>query len=75
MFWLRNKKNNFQLRTLIWGPVQGLNQYLGMYQWNIKKKTINKCKELTMLSSDSNNSKNSLNKLSKVVYMLLKVDD
>ena len=21
MFWLRNKKNNFQLRTLIWGPV------------------------------------------------------
>ena len=20
MFWLRNKKNNFQLRTLIWGP-------------------------------------------------------
>ena len=21
MFWLRNKKNNFQLRTFIWGPV------------------------------------------------------
>ena len=21
MFWLRNKKNNFHLRTLIWGPV------------------------------------------------------
>ena len=21
MFWLRNKKNNFQLHTLIWGPV------------------------------------------------------
>ena len=21
IFWLRNKKNNFQLRTLIWGPV------------------------------------------------------
>ena len=20
MFWLRNKKNNFQLRTIIWGP-------------------------------------------------------
>ena len=20
MFWLRNKKNNFQLRTPIWGP-------------------------------------------------------
>ena len=20
MFWLRNKKNNFQLRTFIWGP-------------------------------------------------------
>ena len=20
MFWLRNKNNNFQLRTLIWGP-------------------------------------------------------
>ena len=20
MFWLRNKENNFQLRTLIWGP-------------------------------------------------------
>ena len=20
MFWLRNKKNNFQLRTHIWGP-------------------------------------------------------
>ena len=24
MFWLRNKKNNFQLRTLIWGPVYGI---------------------------------------------------
>ena len=23
MFWLRDKKNNFQLQTLIWGP--GLN--------------------------------------------------
>ena len=23
MFWLRNKKNNFQLRTLIWGPGKG----------------------------------------------------
>ena len=22
MFWLRNKKNNFQLRTLIWGPAK-----------------------------------------------------
>ena len=22
MFWLRNKKNNFQLATLIWGPDQ-----------------------------------------------------
>ena len=21
IFWLRNKKNNFQLHTLIWGPV------------------------------------------------------
>ena len=21
MFWLRNKKNNFQLRTIIWGHV------------------------------------------------------
>ena len=26
MFWLRNKKNNFQLRTLIWGPGQGFIQ-------------------------------------------------
>ena len=24
MFWLRNKKNNFQLHTLIWGPGHGL---------------------------------------------------
>ena len=24
MFWLRNKKNNFQLRTLIWGPILSL---------------------------------------------------
>ena len=23
MFWLRDKKNNFQLHTLIWGPVSG----------------------------------------------------
>ena len=23
MFWLRNNKNNFQLRTLIWGPGSG----------------------------------------------------
>ena len=22
MFWLRNKKNNFQVRTLIWRPAQ-----------------------------------------------------
>ena len=22
MFWLRNKKNNFRLRTLIWGPAE-----------------------------------------------------
>ena len=30
MFWLRNKKNNFQLHTLIWGPgfgsIECLNQ-------------------------------------------------
>ena len=24
MFWLRNKKNNFQSHTLIWGPDMGL---------------------------------------------------
>ena len=24
MFWLRNKKNYFQLSTLIWEPVKGL---------------------------------------------------
>ena len=23
MFWLRYKKNNFQLHTLIWGPAEG----------------------------------------------------
>ena len=26
MFWLRNKKNNFPVGTLIWGPV-----YIGSY--------------------------------------------
>ena len=25
MFWLRNTKNNFQLRTLIWGPTPHYN--------------------------------------------------
>ena len=24
MFWLRNEKNNFQLSTLIWGPVSAI---------------------------------------------------
>ena len=24
MFWMRNKKNNFQLRTLIWGPADSV---------------------------------------------------
>ena len=25
MFWLRNKKNNIQLHTLIWGPESSIN--------------------------------------------------
>ena len=36
MFWLRNKKNNFQLHTLIWGPgVQGLSKDEGL-NWIIE---------------------------------------
>ena len=34
MFWLRNKKKNFQLRTLIWGPGKGskiLNAFLLLF--------------------------------------------
>ena len=27
MFWLRNTKNNFQLRTLIWGPERLLHSF------------------------------------------------
>ena len=30
MFWLRNKKNNFQLRTLVWGPVSLSHSYKNM---------------------------------------------
>ena len=30
MFWLRNKKNNFQLRTLIWGPADVFIKYDAM---------------------------------------------
>ena len=26
MFWLRNKKNNFQIHTLIWGPVNTIDE-------------------------------------------------
>ena len=26
MFWLRNKKNNFQLHTFIWRPVTGVSE-------------------------------------------------
>ena len=29
MFWLRNKKINFQLRTLIWGPGRDLEKLFG----------------------------------------------
>ena len=29
MFWLRNKKDNFQLRTLIWGPADVSSSGLG----------------------------------------------
>ena len=35
MFWLRNKKNDFQSRTLIWGPYVGLDtrkQVFGILQ-------------------------------------------
>ena len=28
MFWLTNKKNNFQLRTLIWRPALTLNPFM-----------------------------------------------
>ena len=34
MFWLRNKKNNFQLRTLIWGPVTFMPLLLGAMSWS-----------------------------------------
>ena len=32
MFWLRNKKNNFQLPTLIWGPDLSYYIYLNL-EW------------------------------------------
>ena len=40
MFWLRNKENNFQLRTLIWGPelwMFVINPFkpLAFYLWDI----------------------------------------
>ena len=34
MFWMRNKKNNFQLRTLIWGPVTFMSLPLGAMSWS-----------------------------------------
>ena len=30
MFWTRNKKNSFQLRSLIWGPVNHYNSFSGV---------------------------------------------
>ena len=34
MFWLRNKKNNFQLRFIIWGPVY---LFMGFQDTRVKK--------------------------------------
>ena len=35
MFWLRNKKNNVQLRTLIWGPPISLKGQLSLDKMKI----------------------------------------
>ena len=47
MFWLRNKNNNFQLCTLIWGPVIGMDHVISelcykgiILQRNYTKMTI-----------------------------------
>ena len=32
MFWLRNKKNNFQLHTLIWGSDHGSSQLFFLFE-------------------------------------------
>ena len=31
MFWLRNKKNNFLLHSLVWGPARALNFSLSLH--------------------------------------------
>ena len=48
MFWLRNKKNNFQLRSLIWGPVNWLSQHV---DWDVKLQTKQKTKFLNITTS------------------------
>ena len=38
MFWLRNKKNNFQIHTLIWGPVN--REAILLYQVHTKPNSL-----------------------------------
>ena len=47
MFWLRNKNNNFQLRTLIFGPVMICKLFL----WFIYKSTKIHCLQIDLLSN------------------------
>ena len=43
MFWLRNKKNNFQLRTFLWGPAECYSHILfkTIFKQNIGCCTLN----------------------------------
>ena len=43
MFWLRNKKNNFQLRTLIWGAWSGRSWSVGCKSQHTRLNTVLLC--------------------------------
>ena len=64
LFWLRNKKNNFQLRTLIWGPSIALVSSGGSYETVQPHSLLNKTKkteditfnlEINVIKCENNN--------------------
>ena len=59
MFWLRNKKNNFQLHTLIWGPECRYMDNTGIHEF--LSRCILHSEFLTYLHSSQSNTDFSMN--------------
>ena len=51
MIWLRNKKNNFQLYTLIWGPVSSVLIYMMYDNCSEILNTFTFCSQIKFLFS------------------------